>query len=33
VALARDRYALALAFLDLRAAAGEDPPGLEARRR
>ena len=27
VALARERYALALAFLDLRAAAGEDPPG------
>jgi outer membrane protein TolC len=27
VALARERYALALAFLGLRAAAGEDPPG------
>ena len=27
VALARERYALALAYLDLRAAAGEDPPG------
>lgn len=33
VALARERYALALAFLDLRAASGEDPPGLEGRRR
>jgi outer membrane protein TolC len=28
VALARERYALALAYLDLRAAAGENPPGL-----
>jgi outer membrane protein TolC len=27
VALARERYALALAFLGLRAAAGDDPPG------
>jgi hypothetical protein len=27
VALARERYALTLAYLDLRAAAGEDPPG------
>ncbi len=27
VALARERYALALAYLGLRAAAGEDPPG------
>jgi outer membrane protein TolC len=29
VALARERYALALAFLGLRAAAGEDPPGAQ----
>jgi len=28
VALARERYALALAYLDLRAAAGENPPGV-----
>jgi outer membrane protein TolC len=30
VALARERYALALAFLGLRSAAGEDPPGAAA---
>jgi outer membrane protein TolC len=29
VALARERYALALAFLGLRAAAGDDPPGAQ----
>jgi outer membrane protein TolC len=32
VALARERYALALAYLDLRAAAGEDPPGAAGSR-
>jgi outer membrane protein, multidrug efflux system len=32
VALARERYALALAYLDLRAAAGENPPGLKGSR-
>lgn len=33
VALARERYGLALAYLDLRAATGEPPPGLERGRR
>jgi outer membrane protein TolC len=32
VALARERYALALAYLDLRAAAGENPPGQKGAR-
>ena len=32
VALARERYALALAYLDLRASAGEDPPGAAPNR-
>lgn len=32
VALARERYALALAFLDLKAASGDDPPGQKVTR-
>jgi outer membrane protein TolC len=33
LALARERYALGLAYLDLRAAAGDNPPGMAATER